>query len=115
MESPDNIRRQDKTGKIRRVRTTSKYTRPKLSTLGIVLAMFLTLAVVKAQDIYEGCGHTKKCLGFEKGRDDVQTNCLETKVMLEISSISWHKTIKKFFPGLSSGTGLPTISHKGLC
>ena len=82
--------RQDKTGKIRTVRTTSKYprqARPKLSTFGIVFVMSLTIAIVEAQTIYEGCGRAKKCLGFEKGRDDVQTSCLETQVIQQIFSI----------------------------
>ena len=37
-------------------------------------------AVAGAQNIYEGCGSEKKCLGFEKGLDDVQTTCLASQV-----------------------------------
>ena len=37
-------------------------------------------AVAGAQNIYEGCGSSKKCLGFEKGLDDVQTTCLASQV-----------------------------------
>ena len=45
------------------------------------LAMMMgSAAVTEAQNIYEGCGSTKKCLGFEKGLDDVQTTCLASQV-----------------------------------
>ena len=51
---------------------------PKMN--GLLLCLLASWAVAKAQNIYEGCGSEKKCLGFEKGLDDVQTTCLASQV-----------------------------------
>ena len=48
---------------------------------GLLLCLLASWAVAKAQNIYEGCGSEKKCLGFEKGLDDVQTTCLASQVI----------------------------------
>ena len=46
----------------------------------IFLALALAFTISSAQNIYDGCGAGKDCLGFLKGMDDTQTTCLQTKV-----------------------------------
>ena len=46
----------------------------------VLCSLAMMAAVTEAQNIYEGCGSAKKCLGFEKGLDDVQTTCLASQV-----------------------------------
>ena len=69
---------------VQEVQQSQRY-EPKMRTLLervlCSLAMMMgTAAVTEAQNIYEGCGSSKKCLGFEKGLDDVQTTCLASRV-----------------------------------
>ena len=41
-----------------------------LCSLAVMMMGSAAAAVTEAQNIYEGCGSAKKCLGFEKGLDD---------------------------------------------
>ena len=49
-----------------------------------VLLLGLVFTSTSAQNIYEGCGSEKECLGFVKGMDDTQTTCMETEVVYHI-------------------------------
>ena len=53
----------------------------KMNIQAIVLALVLAYTISSAQNIYDGCGTSKDCLGFMKGMDDTQTTCLITMVM----------------------------------
>lgn len=69
---------ENKIGKIRRVRTSRFIGHVHC---GIILVASLTLATTSGKSIYEGCGSDKRCLGFERGLDDVQTSCLGRQVI----------------------------------
>ena len=78
-QKSDNSRRrmQNKVGQIRRARTSRRLMGH--THCAIYIVTLLTIATGK--DIYKGCGNSKRCLGFEKGLDDVQTSCLKTQVL----------------------------------
>ena len=66
---------------VQEVQQSQRY-EPKMRTLleRVLCSLAMMAAVTEAQNIYEGCGSSKKCLGFEKGLDDVQTTCLASQV-----------------------------------
>ena len=70
---------------VQEVQQSQRY-EPRMRTLlervlcSLAMMMGSAASVTEAQNIYEGCGSSKKCLGFEKGLDDVQTTCLASQV-----------------------------------
>ena len=105
--------KQNKVVKIRTLRTSRRVMGH--THCGIMIVASLTIASTLGQNIYEGCGNEKSCLGFEKGLDDVQTSCLRTQV-IDISKIKLHlKCSTVMFLGLLHSCGISTIRDEGLC
>ena len=103
-------RMQNKIGMIRRARTSRRF----MGHTHCAIYLMTLLTIAAGQDIYKGCDTSKRCLGFEKGLDDVQTSCLKTQVLSNKIEIKLILSILAFV-GLFHSCGIQTLRDEGLC